>query len=173
YSRSRKALWRKGESSGHVLRVVEVWADCDSDALLYLVDPEGPSCHTGRPTCFFRRVERDGSIVESSDAHGAALLPRLWTELENRKRAGSAQSYTRALLDAGTAKVSDKIREEADELARAIASESDERVVAEAADEIYHLLVGLLLRGLSLRDVEAELARRFGLSGLDEKAGRS
>jgi phosphoribosyl-ATP pyrophosphohydrolase/phosphoribosyl-AMP cyclohydrolase len=172
YSRSRSALWRKGESSGNVLRVVEVWTDCDADALLYLVDPEGPSCHTGRQTCFFRVVGNDGSVTDDANAHAAALLPRLWAELEARKSATSAKSYTRSLLDGGAAKVGEKIREEADELARAIASESDERVVAEAADALYHLLVGLLSRGVGLRDVEAELARRFGTSGLTEKASR-
>jgi len=82
-------------------------------------------------------------------------------------------SYTRALLDAGPTKIGAKIREEADELARALESESDERVLSEAADELYHLLVGLLARGLSLRELEAVLAQRQGLSGLAEKASRT
>jgi phosphoribosyl-ATP pyrophosphohydrolase/phosphoribosyl-AMP cyclohydrolase len=173
YSRSRQALWKKGETSGHVLRVTEVWADCDADALLYLADPDGPSCHTGRATCFFHTVTREGHLQEQTQAHGRALLPLLYSELENRKRADADKSYTRKLLDAGAAKIGAKICEEADELARAIANESDERVVAEAADELYHLLVGLLSRGLNLRDVEAELARRFGVSGLLERASRA
>ncbi len=172
YSRSRAALWRKGESSGHVLHVAEVWADCDGDAVLYLVDPEGPSCHTGRPSCFFRTLGREGALQEPPDAHGRPLLPRLWAELQARQRQGGDTSYTRKLLTAGAAEVGAKIREEAGELADAIAQESDARVVAEAADEIYHLLVGLLLRGVSLRDVEQELDRRFGISGLAEKAAR-
>jgi phosphoribosyl-ATP pyrophosphohydrolase/phosphoribosyl-AMP cyclohydrolase len=173
YSRSRQALWRKGETSGHVLRVGEVWADCDADALLYLVDPEGPSCHTGRESCFFQTLSPNGHLQEQHDAHGRALLPRLFSELQSRQHANADHSYTRRLLDAGSSKIGAKICEEAQELARAIAQESDERVVAEAADELYHLLVGLLSRGLSLRDVEAELARRFGVSGLLEKAGRT
>lgn len=172
YSRSRGALWRKGESSGHVLRVSEVWADCDADALLYLVEPVGPSCHTGRESCFFRMLEADGALHDDALAHGRPALPRLWAELVQRKQAGGGKSYTRSLLDAGTAAIASKIREEADELGRAIEGESDARVVAEAADEIYHLLVGLLARGVSLRDVEAELAQRFGVSGLTEKASR-
>jgi phosphoribosyl-ATP pyrophosphohydrolase/phosphoribosyl-AMP cyclohydrolase len=166
-------LWRKGESSGHLLRVTEVWADCDADALLYLVDPEGPSCHTGRQSCFFRMLDREGVVHEHADLHGQPLLPRLWSELAARKRAGGDQSYTRKLLAGGAVEIGNKIREEADELARAIASESNERVVAEAADEIYHLLVGLLLRDVDLRQVENELARRFGVSGLAEKASRT
>jgi phosphoribosyl-AMP cyclohydrolase / phosphoribosyl-ATP pyrophosphohydrolase len=172
YSRSRRSLWRKGETSGHVLRVVEVWADCDTDAVLYLVDPEGPSCHTGRASCFFQRLDTRGELHPDPDALACALLPRLFAELEKRKHAPAGQSYTRKLLDEGLGAIGDKIREEAEELARAIASEDDARVIAEAADEIYHVLVGLLARDVTLRAVEAELARRFGLSGLAEKASR-
>jgi phosphoribosyl-ATP pyrophosphohydrolase/phosphoribosyl-AMP cyclohydrolase len=172
YSRSRRAAWRKGETSGHTLRVAEVWVDCDADAVLYLVDPEGPSCHTGRTSCFFRRLDAREQLQDDPDAHGRALLPRLFAELEKRKHTTSAGSYTRKLLDGGVDAIGAKIREEADELARALAQESDARVVAEAADEVYHLLVGLLARSLGLREVEAELDRRFGVSGLAEKAAR-
>lgn len=172
YSRSRRALWRKGESSGHVLRVSEVWVDCDGDALVYLVDPDGPSCHTGRISCFFRKLDAAGQLQDSGDDHARAALPQLGAELERRKHASAERSYTRKLLAAGVDAIGAKIREEADELARALSAESDERVIAEAADEIYHLLVGLLARGLSLRQVEAELARRAGVSGLVEKASR-
>lgn len=171
YSRSRKAQWRKGESSGHVLRVQEIWADCDSDALLYLVDPEGPTCHTGRQTCFFK-VVAGGVLEEHPAAQGRALLPRLWAELLSRKETAADRSYTRKLLDEGAAKIAAKVREEGDELARALESESAERVVSEAADVLYHAMVGLIARGVELRDVEAELARRFGTSGLVEKASR-
>lgn len=172
YSRSRKALWRKGETSGHVLRVREIWADCDGDAVLYLVDPEGPSCHTGRTSCFFQRLDASGAVTDAGGDHGRAALPRLWAELEQRQRATAERSYTRKLLDGGVGVIGNKIREEADELARALGDETDDRVISEAADELYHLLVGLLARGLTLRSVEGELARRFGVSGLEEKAGR-
>jgi phosphoribosyl-ATP pyrophosphohydrolase/phosphoribosyl-AMP cyclohydrolase len=168
FSRSRQAMWRKGESSGNTLRVTEVWADCDADAVLYLVDPVGPSCHTGRVSCFYTRLDAD-----SAGEHGSPLLPRLFAELEARKQSSADRSYTRALLEAGPAKIAEKIREEADELARAVEGETDERVLSEAADELYHLLVGLLVRGLRVRDVEAVLARRMGVSGLAEKASRS
>jgi phosphoribosyl-ATP pyrophosphohydrolase/phosphoribosyl-AMP cyclohydrolase len=171
YSRSRRALWRKGESSGNQMRVHEIWADCDSDALLYLVDPEGPSCHTGRQTCFFHVLDARG-LHEHAAAQGRALLPRLWAELLSRKDAVSERSYTRKLLDEGPPKIAAKVREEGDELARALEGESDQRVVSEAADVVYHALVGLIARGIALRDVEAELARRFGVSGLVEKASR-
>lgn len=171
YSRSRGALWRKGETSGHTIAVAEIWADCDGDALVYLADPNGPSCHTERATCFFRRVTAAG-VADDPTLEARPSLAALFAELEARRAAVGAKSYTRKLLDGGAAAVNAKIVEEAAEVARAIEHEGPDRVVSEAADLIYHLLVGLLLRGVSLRDVEAELARRAGVSGLVEKAQR-
>ncbi len=173
YSRSRKQLWRKGETSGHSIAVHELWADCDGDALIYLGDPAGPSCHSNRETCFFQRVTAAGALNTEAHAHASAVLPRLWTELQARKHAPADKSYTKKLLGEGAAKIAAKVREEGDELGRALCDETDERVVSEAADVTYHMLVGLLCRGLRLRDLEVELARRFGMSGLDEKASRA
>jgi phosphoribosyl-ATP pyrophosphohydrolase/phosphoribosyl-AMP cyclohydrolase len=172
FSRSRSKMWKKGEESGHFLHVAEVWADCDADCLVYLVDPEGPSCHTGREACFFRKVSADGSLSEEALHHAGPTFTRLWSELEARRDAPADKSYTRSLLEKGAPKIGAKIREEGDELARAVEGESDERVVSESGDVVYHLLVGLLFRKLSLRDVQAELGRRFGTSGHDEKASR-
>jgi phosphoribosyl-AMP cyclohydrolase / phosphoribosyl-ATP pyrophosphohydrolase len=172
FSRSRNRLWKKGEESGHFLHVQEVWADCDADCLLYLVDADGPSCHTGRTSCFFARVGADGAPQEAAREHGAPTLVRLWSELEARRDAPSDKSYTRSLLEQGAAKINAKLREEADELARAIESESDDRVISESADLFYHQLVGLLFRKRTLRELQAELAKRFGVSGHDEKAAR-
>jgi phosphoribosyl-ATP pyrophosphohydrolase/phosphoribosyl-AMP cyclohydrolase len=172
FSRSRQALWCKGETSGNRLRVRQTWIDCDRDALVYLAEPEGPSCHTSRETCFFTRVSANGELVEDAKHHAQSALPALWQELLERRESTSAKSYTRSLLDAGAPKISAKIQEEAEELSRALQSESDKRVVSEAADVMYHMLVGLLARGLSLRDVELEIARRSGVSGLTEKAQR-
>lgn len=171
YSRSRGMLWKKGETSGHTIAVSEIWADCDGDALVYLAEPKGPSCHTERSTCFFRRVAPEG-VTEDPWLHAAPTLAALTAELAARQHATGTTSYTRKLLDGGATAVNAKILEEAAELAHAIDSEADARVVSEAADVLYHLMVGLLLRGLSLRDVEAELARRTGVSGLLEKARR-
>lgn len=172
YSRSRGKPWRKGESSGNTLKVSEVWADCDADCLIYLVEAAGPSCHTGRESCFFRVVGTDGEFVEDPQQHAAHTFPRLWTALLARRNATGDKSYTRHLLDKGAPKIGEKLREEAGELADAIADESDERVASEASDVIYHLLVGLLHRGVAWADVSRELARRFGMSGHDEKASR-
>jgi phosphoribosyl-ATP pyrophosphohydrolase/phosphoribosyl-AMP cyclohydrolase len=172
FSRTRGQLWRKGETSGHVLRVSQVWVDCDGDALVYLAVPEGPSCHTLRQTCFFRELSTSGEISDHPEHHAQSTLPRLWTELEARKRSTASKSYTKSLLEAGPVKINAKIEEEAAELTKAISSETPERVVSEAADVIYHVLVGLLARDVSLRDVEAELAKRFDQSGHAEKAAR-
>jgi phosphoribosyl-ATP pyrophosphohydrolase/phosphoribosyl-AMP cyclohydrolase len=170
FSRSRQKLWVKGETSGHRLRVRSVLADCDADTLLLLVEPEGPSCHTGRPTCFFRLVTPEGMAEP-----GRSALPYLF-ELEEtiaeRASAAAEKSYTRALLDGGAAKINAKLEEEASELARAIAGESDERVASEAADVLYHVLVGLRLRGVPLRSVVETLLARSARSGLAEKAAR-
>jgi phosphoribosyl-ATP pyrophosphohydrolase/phosphoribosyl-AMP cyclohydrolase len=171
WSRSRQQLWRKGETSGHTLRVSEVWADCDGDALVYLAQSAGPSCHTDRETCFFERSGANGFEADPQH-HAQSVLPRLWSELQLRRVAAAGKSYTKTLLDAGVTQIGAKLEEESGELAQALRSESDDRVVSEAADVMYHLLVGLLARGLSPDDVSRELARRFGTSGLTEKAAR-
>jgi len=185
YSRSRRALWRKGETSGHVLRVHEVAVDCDGDTLLVQVDPEGPSCHTGRQTCFFRKLTPSGDASQAPAALVAApeiepsvadladpFLLSLEAELEKRSRSTAQRSYTRSLLDGGAAKISAKISEEAAELNAALAGETDDRVASEAADVIYHLMVGLRFRGVALRRVIEVLAKRAGQSGHAEKASR-
>jgi phosphoribosyl-ATP pyrophosphohydrolase/phosphoribosyl-AMP cyclohydrolase len=167
YSRSRQKLWVKGESSGHTLRVAKIVADCDADTLLLLCDPAGPSCHTGRDNCFFDAV---GEELEPRPA-----LPELFElerTIQERQASTGEKSYTKHLLDAGPTKINAKINEEAGELAQAIAGESDERVASEAADVLYHVLVGLRVRGVSLRRVLDVLAARSGRSGHEEKAAR-
>jgi phosphoribosyl-ATP pyrophosphohydrolase/phosphoribosyl-AMP cyclohydrolase len=166
FSRSRNKLWTKGEESGHVLHVSDVRIDCDGDTILVLVDPDGPSCHTGKDTCFFRDAEgSEGEI-------GEPLLEALGREIESRKSSDAGKSYTKSLLDGGAPKIGGKLREEADELARALEGETPERVASEAADVLYHLMVGLASRGVTFRAVLSELSRRRGTSGHDEKRSR-
>lgn len=171
FSRSRGEIWEKGATSGNTLHAVSLHADCDADALLVLADPEGPTCHTGSPSCFFRRVAEDGTAAETG-GDAAAFLDELEREIEARKQSTAQKSYTRHLLDGGPARIGGKIREEADELAQALASESDARVADEAADVLYHVLVGLSSRGVGLREVLGVLARRAGTSGHKEKSRR-
>lgn len=158
YSRSRKAPWVKGETSGNFIEVREVRLDCDEDAALYLGRPTGPTCHKGTPSCFA------GSR--------APLLLRLEEALEARKSSTADASYTKSLYAGGALRIGAKLEEEAAELARAIDGEADSRVVSEAADVLYHLMVALRHRNVPVADVLGELDRRFGESGHAEKARR-
>jgi phosphoribosyl-ATP pyrophosphohydrolase/phosphoribosyl-AMP cyclohydrolase len=171
FSRSRSSLWVKGETSGHTLRVHSVTADCDDDTLLLLVEPAGPSCHTGRPSCFFRRVGPEGVLVDEP-FEVTPFLGELERTIRERQASTAEKSYTRSLLDGGVGKIGGKIGEEAGELVAALADESDDRVLSEAADLLFHMLVGLRARGLDLRGVAAKLAARTSQSGHAEKASR-
>lgn len=143
WSRSRDELWRKGASSGNVQRVVELRYDCDADAVLALVEPAGPACHTGERTCFYRAFDGEPRPV----AHEA--LPALERTIVSRREKRPTDSYTAELL-ADPTLIGEKVREEADEVVRAVADESDERVAEEAADVLYHLEVALLSRGIPI-----------------------
>lgn len=172
YSRSRGALWEKGEQSGNTLQVRAIYADCDADALLLLADPAGPTCHTGQPSCFFQKVDENGQIEAPIEACAGPFLEELERIIASRRDAPASKSYTRSLLDGGAERIGEKLREEADELACAIAAETEGRVASEAADVIYHLMVGLAARGVGMREVIAELARRTARSGHEEKRER-
>jgi len=167
WSRSRKSLWQKGETSGNTLALVELRIDCDGDTVLALVAPAGPACHTGATSCFFSRddgTQDDGPLPE---------LAELQRVLEARRDAGTAdKSYTRSLLDAGMPKILAKIAEEHGELAAELPAGDDSKVIHEAADLLFHVMVGLVARGLSINSVLGELARRAGTSGHAEKAAR-
>jgi phosphoribosyl-ATP pyrophosphohydrolase/phosphoribosyl-AMP cyclohydrolase len=174
WSRSRGELWEKGRSSGNSLEVAGVLVDCDADCLVYLVAPRGPTCHTGAPSCFFRRLALEGGELSVRDdaVPAGTLLARLERTLAERKTAPADSSYVRSLYDAGPEKIGAKLREEADELARAVAGESDARVVSEAADVLFHVMVALGSRSVPMSDVLGELERRAGVSGHAEKASR-
>lgn len=169
WSRSRGCLWEKGESSGHTLELRGLWVDCDRDALLVHATPRGPTCHTGAASCFFTPVLGDSS---------APLLDRLCAEIHAR-RAGrgitsaTGKSYVRSLMDGGVPAIAAKLHEEAGELAEALASDDRDHIAREAADLLFHALVGLAHRDVELAAVLEVLARRMGRSGLDEKASRA
>lgn len=150
WSRSRQELWHKGETSGNVQRVLRLRYDCDADALVALVDPAGPACHTGERSCFYR------GDMDPAPAEALAALERT---IEERKQAPSPGSYTAELL-ADPPRIGEKVREEAEEVARAAREESDERVREESADVLYHLTVLLASRGMSLADAFEELNAR-------------
>jgi phosphoribosyl-ATP pyrophosphohydrolase/phosphoribosyl-AMP cyclohydrolase len=146
WSRSRGELWHKGETSGNVQTLRQLRYDCDADALVALVDPAGPACHTGERSCFHR--ELDGGTLEPSTGEALAALDRT---IEGRAADPPEGSYTAELL-ASPARIGEKVREEADEAARAAAQETDERLREESADVLYHLAVLLRSRGLGIAD---------------------
>lgn len=172
WSRSRQELWKKGATSGHLQEVVAVRLDCDLDAVLVRIRQiGGAACHTGRESCFF--FDAEGIELEGlAGLRGEEVLPRLMRTIEARRGSSPDESWTARLLHQGVGKIGEKIREEAGELVDALEGEGDTQVVHEAADLIYHALVGLAARGLSLADVQRELAGRFSMSGLEEKASR-
>ncbi|HET9626419.1 MAG TPA: bifunctional phosphoribosyl-AMP cyclohydrolase/phosphoribosyl-ATP diphosphatase HisIE [Kofleriaceae bacterium] len=175
WSRSRQALWKKGETSGHTLGLVELRLDCDRDAILVRATPAGPTCHTGATSCFFCREERqaDGAwdVVED-DGPALPILHRLAQIIEARRTSTAEKSYTKSLLEAGMPKILAKIAEEHGELAAELPDGPDAKVVHETADLLFHVMVGLGARQIPITAVLDELARRFGTSGHVEKASR-
>jgi phosphoribosyl-ATP pyrophosphohydrolase/phosphoribosyl-AMP cyclohydrolase len=152
WSRSRDELWHKGATSGNIQKVRALRIDCDNDALLALVEPAGPACHTGERTCFYRG-EMDPAPYE--------VLPALERVLESRAAERPEGSYTVQLLD-DPALIGEKVQEEAEEVTRAAREETDDRVDNEAADVLYHLLVLLHSRKRTLADVQEVLESRSG-----------
>lgn len=148
FSRSKRRLWTKGESSGHVLELVSMQTDCDADTLLVLATPRGPTCHLQRPSCF--------------PAAPASTLAQLDALIETRERERPDGSYTTRLFDGGIRRIAQKVGEEGVETALAALVQTDEELLGESADLLYHLVVLLRARGLSLADVERVLTARSG-----------
>ena len=150
WSRSRNELWHKGETSGNTQRVVDVAADCDNDAIVVLVEPAGPACHTGARSCF--------KLAEHEDL--GRLLTQLYELIETRERDRPDGSYTTYLFEQGIDKILKKVGEESAETIIAAKNDDANPLVSEVSDLIYHLLVLLVARGVTLDQIRAELARR-------------
>lgn len=159
YSRSREDLWHKGETSGHYMNVKDTLIDCDGDALLFQVEPEGPACHTGNPTCFFTPLIGNKLEFQTSN-QGSGILEELFAIIQERKRDMPEGSYTVNLLKAGVSRVAQKVVEEAGESAVAAASGKSEDLPAEVADLLYHTLVLLSVSDMTPEAVWKELRRR-------------
>lgn len=157
WSRSRGKLWRKGETSGNVMRIAELRVDCDGDTLLALVHPAGPACHTGERTCFYRTLTGEANSTE------ATFLGRLWYYLNKRKNDDPEESYTARLLSEGASRVAQKVGEEGVETAIAAATADKNGFRYEAADLLYHLLVACIASEVPLPEVLRELASRHGV----------
>jgi phosphoribosyl-ATP pyrophosphohydrolase/phosphoribosyl-AMP cyclohydrolase len=159
WSRSRRALWRKGETSGHTQHVDGLYADCDRDTLLVQAHQDGVACHTGARSCFFTRLE--GGAAPRSSGAGPAMIEVLERVLHSRKVERPSGSYVAGLFERGEAQICRKIGEEATEVVTAaLGGEGDVRVVSEVADLWFHTMVLLASRGIPLRRVFEELARR-------------
>jgi phosphoribosyl-ATP pyrophosphohydrolase/phosphoribosyl-AMP cyclohydrolase len=168
YSRSRKALWLKGETSGNFQDVGSILYDCDADAVLLMVAPRGPACHTGERSCFFRALKGDAPAMRG----GPRVIGELYGVIRARFGADPAGSYVASLHAKGLRGILDKVEEEAAELVEAASGKGGVEVVRETADLWFHTLVLLAERGIGVEDVFAELSRRSGTSGIKEKESR-
>ena len=160
YSRSRQALWRKGETSGAFLRVASAAVDCDGDALLFKVRPEGPACHTGARSCFFTPLPESPECERVQS--GAGVLDELFQVIRQWQAEASEGSYTASLFASGTTRIAQKVAEEGAEAALAAATKDSASLPGEVADLFYHVLALLADAGLSPEDVWAELRSRRG-----------
>ncbi len=153
WSRSRQELWRKGETSGNVQHIVSITADCDADALVVVVEKDGPACHTGSDSCFFRPVWHSDTLQDFS-------LQGLYDLLADRKAARPEGSYTSYLFDKGIDKILKKVGEESTEVIIAAKADDRKETVYELADLAYHAMVLMVQMGISVEDVHRELASR-------------
>ena len=166
WSRSRKRLWEKGESSGNKLLVKELFVDCDRDTILVKAQPIGPTCHTGERACFFSKLDHHGvTNGKSSDAFGGIFEGILRT-IRDRQVNPQPGSYTTKLFEGGHDKILKKVAEEAGEVLIAAKGGKKEEIVYEAADLFFHTLMVLGYHDISLQDIYQELGKRFGKSGL-------
>ena len=158
YSRSRSDLWHKGEVSGNYMRIKSASVDCDGDTVLLQVEPDGPICHTGNDTCFFTSFEDLPEFVRRED--GPGIIEELFAVIQDRKNEMPQGSYTARLFEEGVERISQKVVEEAGEVAIAGVSGKKERIVNEVADLIYHALVLLSVSGARPEEVWQELRKR-------------
>jgi phosphoribosyl-ATP pyrophosphohydrolase/phosphoribosyl-AMP cyclohydrolase len=158
WSRSRSELWHKGATSGNVQRVVAIRQDCDSDALVIMVEPAGPACHTGKRSCFYRDIE--GQVVDENFRGLGIVLDDLYALIESRRRDRPEGSYTTYLFEQGLDKILKKLGEETSETIIAAKNNEPGPLVSESADLIYHLIVLLVDRGVSLASIRDELVQR-------------
>lgn len=174
FSRTKNRIWLKGESSGHIQTVENILIDCDNDTILLKVHQDGVACHTGRRSCFFTDLQNNQSIhnieVDTKQTYG--VIENLYHTILDKKNDDPKKSYTAKLLQGKENSMLKKIVEEAGEFTFAIKDNDKEEIVYEAADLLYHSLVALASRNISPDQVKQEIARRFGISGIDEKNSR-
>ena len=176
FSRSKQRIWMKGESSGNIQNVKDIMIDCDNDTLLLMIEQVGgAACHTGRKSCFFTKLESDEVLSEVDERVVAnyGVFDQLYHVIQERKKADPKSSYVASLLHKGENAYLKKVVEEAGEFCFAVKDDDEAETIYEAADLAFHVLVALGDKNINPDRVKQELARRFGLSGIDEKNSRS
>jgi len=174
FSRSKQRIWKKGESSGHTQAIHTFLLDCDNDTLLIKVTQKGVACHTGRPSCFFTELE-SGKVISDAKVSSEALygvIDTLYHTIQERKNADPSSSWTAKLLSKGDNTILKKVVEEAGEFSFAYKDNDEGEMIYEAADLTYHMLVALASKNISPDRIKQELARRFNMSGIEEKNAR-
>ena len=174
FSRTKQRIWKKGESSGHLQHVKAVQIDCDDDTILLKVEQIGVACHTGRKTCFFTDLESGDTTaqveIDTTAAYG--VIDTLYHTILEKRNDDPKKSYTAKLLQGKQNSMLKKIVEESGEFTFAVKDNDEEEIVYEAADIVYHMLVAMASKNISPDRVKQELARRFGMSGIEEKNSR-
>lgn len=174
FSRSKQRIWKKGESSNHTQKIVDIFLDCDNDTLLFKVIQEGVACHTGRKSCFFTNLQNEKIVedvlVDTSKTY--SVIDSLYHTIQERKNEDATKSYTAKLLKGDTNSMLKKIVEEAGEFCFAIKDKNKDEAIYEAADITYHILVAMASLNIDPDRVKQELKRRFSISGIEEKNSR-
>lgn len=174
FSRSKQRIWKKGESSNHTQKIVDIFLDCDNDTLLFKVIQEGVACHTGRKSCFFTNIQNEKIVedvlVDTSKTY--SVIDSLYHTIQERKNEDTTKSYTAKLLKGDTNSMLKKIVEEAGEFCFAIKDKNKDEAIYEAADIAYHILVAMASLNIDPDRVKQELKRRFSISGIEEKNSR-
>jgi phosphoribosyl-ATP pyrophosphohydrolase/phosphoribosyl-AMP cyclohydrolase len=167
WSRSRKTLWEKGETSGNKLLVKALFVDCDQDTILVKAEPTGPTCHTGERACFFSRLDGQGHAEAGASLEAwGGILEGVIRTIRDRRLHPQPGSYTTKLFESGHDKILKKVAEEAGEVLLAAKGGKKEEIVYEVADLLFHTLMVLGYHEISLQEIYHELGKRFGKSGL-------
>ncbi len=176
FSRSKQRIWMKGETSGNIQNIKDIFIDCDNDTLLIMIEQVGgAACHTGRKSCFFTKLESDEIVsdVDESVVANYSIMDQLYHVIQERKGVDPKSSYVASLLHKGENAYLKKVVEEAGEFCFAVKDNDEEEIIYEAADLAFHTLVALGDKNINPDRIKQELARRFGLSGIEEKNSRS
>jgi len=176
FSRSKQRIWMKGETSGNIQNIKDIMIDCDNDTLLIMIEQVGgAACHTGRRSCFFTKLESDEVLSEVDERVVAnySVIDQLYHVIQERKGVDPKSSYVASLLHKGENSYLKKVVEEAGEFCFAVKDNDEKEMIYEAADLAFHTLVALGDKNINPDRIKQELARRFGLSGIEEKNARS